>query len=417
MKDLLKEVILEQKETATELYVDRHFPEKLRQCKEIIIISGIRRCGKSVLLQQIRSANKEHDYYINFDDERLIHFKAENFRILHEVFIEQFGEQHTFYFDEIQNIPEWERFVRRLYDAGNKVYLTGSNASLLSRELGTRLTGRHIPFELYPFSFNEYLSFRGVKYHPDDALTTKGRALLSKNFNQYLTEGGFPQFLKNADTDYLKTLYENILYRDVMVRNNLSNEREIIELVTFLASNTAKLSSNNSLTAATGIKSPTTIKNYISYLANTYLLFQINKFDYSLKKQIQNPKKTYFIDNALASRLAFGFSDNTGRYLENLVFIELKRRKKTVYYHSDKHECDFLIRQSNTITEAIQVLHDISDPNTLSREMNGLEEAMEQYKLSSGLIITSGDDKTIQRDKKSIRVIPAWKWLLDPDTV
>lgn len=413
MKDLLKEVILEQRDTSSESFVDRHFPERLCQCKEIIIISGIRRCGKSVLLQQIRKANKEQDYYINFDDERLTHFKSENFRVLHEVFIELFGEQHIFYFDEIQNIPEWERFVRRLYDSGNKIFLTGSNASLLSRELGTRLTGRHIPFELYPFSFSEYLSFRGVKYRPNDALTTKGRALLSKNYHQYLIEGGFPQFLRNLDTDYLKTLYENILYRDVMVRNNLSNEREIIELVTFLAGNTAKLSSNNSLTAATGIKSPTTIKNYISFLANTYLLFQINKFDYSLKKQIQNPKKTYFIDNALVSRLAFGFSDNTGRYLENLVFIELKRRNKSVYYHSDKHECDFLIRQGNTITEAIQVSHDISDTKTLSREIAGLTEAMEQHELSSGLIITSGTDERIVKDKKTIQIIPAWKWLLE----
>lgn len=415
MKDLLKEVILEQKVISPEPFVDRHFPENLIKCKEIIIISGIRRCGKSVLLQQIRNTNIERDYYINFDDERLIHFKTENFRILHEVFIELFGEQSTFYFDEIQNIPEWERFVRRLYDAGNKIYLTGSNASLLSKELGTRLTGRNIPYELYPFSFSEYLSFRGMKHQPNDALTTKGRALLSKNFQQYLTEGGFPQFLHNSDNDYLKALYENILYRDVMVRNNLSNEREIIKLVTFLASNTAKLSSNNSLTVATGIKSPTTIKNYISYLADTYLLFQVNKFDYSLKKQIQNPKKTYFIDNALTSRLGFNFSGNTGRYLENLVFIELKRRKKTVFYHSDKHECDFVVRDGNTISEAIQVSYDISDTATYAREMAGLSEAMNLNKLSSGLVITANEDKTIVEDNKTIRIVPAWKWLLEKE--
>jgi hypothetical protein len=323
-----------------------------------------------------------------------------------------YGEQHTFYFDEIQNIPEWERFVRRLYDSGEKVYLTGSNATLLSRELGTRLTGRHIPFQLYPFSFEEYLRFSGFKFQKNDVYKTKSRAILSRYFEEYLFNGGFPQYLKNKNTDYLRSLFENILYRDVMVRNKLTNEKELLELVYFLASNASKLSSNNSLTSSTGIKSSTTVKNYIEFLSNTYMLYQISKFDYSVKKQIQNPKKTYFIDNALASKLGFSFSNNKGRFLENLVFIELLRRKEEVFYHSVKHECDFLIRDGLNITGAIQVCHNFSNAETKSREMQGLLEAMQIHNLTSGLILTNDQEETIVAEDKTIMVKMVWKWLL-----
>lgn len=412
MKELLKEVLVEQHEYSNLDFIKRAFPQELIQCQEIIVISGIRRCGKSTLLHQLRNENNEKDYYINFDDERLLQFTANDFRVLHELFIEMYGEQHTFYFDEIQNIPEWERFVRRLYDSGKKVYLTGSNATLLSRELGTRLTGRHIPFQLYPFSFEEYLRFSGFKFQENDVYKTKSRAILSRYFEEYLFNGGFPQYLKNKNPDYLRSLFENILYRDVMVRNKLTNEKELLELVYFLASNASKLSSNNSLTGSTGIKSSTTVKNYIEFLSNTYMLFQISKFDYSVKKQIQNPKKTYFIDNALASKLGFSFSTNKGRFLENLVFIELLRRKEEVFYHSVKHECDFLIRDGANISGAIQVCHNFSNAETKSREMQGLLEAMQIHNLSSGLILTNDHEETIVAEGKTIMVKMAWKWLL-----
>ena len=415
MKELLKEVLLEQHEYSNSDFINRAFPKDLIQCQEIIVISGIRRCGKSTLLHQLRNENNEKDYYINFDDERLLQFTANDFRILHELFIEMYGEQHTFYFDEIQNIPEWERFVRRLYDSGKKVYLTGSNATLLSRELGTRLTGRYIPFQLYPFSFEEYLRFFGFEFQKNDVYKTNFRATLSRYFEEYLFNGGFPQYLKNKNPDYLRSLFENILYRDVMVRNKLTNEKEILELVYFLASNASKLSSNNSLTSSTGIKSPTTVKNYIEFLSNTYMLFQISKFDYSVKKQIQNPKKTYFIDNALASKLGFSFSANKGRYLENLVFIELLRRKEEVFYHSVKHECDFLIRDGANISGAIQVCHNFSNAETKSREMQGLLEAMQIHNLSSGLIITNDYEETFKAEGKTIKVKIAWKWLLEKE--
>ncbi|MBN2730094.1 MAG: ATP-binding protein [Bacteroidales bacterium] len=413
MKELLKEVLTEQHAYTDESYIKRSFPDTLIQCQEIIVISGIRRCGKSTLLRQLRNDNNESDYYINFDDERLLQFKADDFRVLHELFIEMFGEQHTFYFDEIQNIPEWERFVRRLFDSGNKVFLTGSNATMLSRELGTRLTGRHLSYELFPFSFREYLSFSGHEFHYDDVYKTKARATLSKYFEEYLYNGGFPQYLKNKNPDYLRSLFENILYRDVMVRNKLTNERELLELVYFLASNAAKLSSYNSLTGATGIKSPTTVKNYIEYISNTYMLYQLNRFDYSVKKQIQNPKKTYFVDNALASKLGFSFSSNKGRFLENLVFVELRRRKAEMYYHSGKHECDFLIRDGANIINAVQVCHNFNHAETQAREIKGVQEAMDMYNLSSGLILTHDHEESLQLKGKTVEVKMVWKWLLE----
>lgn len=411
MKQLLKQIIVDQQEINHDKWVNRKIPQFLIDCNEVLVISGIRRCGKSVLLNQIRNKQIEKDYYFNFDDDRLSKFTVDNFQHLYEVFIELFGEQKTFYFDEIQNIEGWELFVRRLYDKKCKVFVTGSNAKMLSKELGTHLTGRYCSYELYPFSFSEYLNFFEVKYYPKDFYSTAGVAKLTKYFNQYLFDGGFPQYLKDKNKLYLKSLYESILYKDVMVRNNLTNEKEILELIYFLASNVAKLSSYSSLTRLIGLKHSATIKNYIKYIENTFLIFQISKYDHSLKKQIANPKKTYFIDNAIAHKLGFNTSDNYGRFLENLVFIELKRRNCEVFYHTDKTECDFLIRNKNKITQAIQVCYSFNN-ETKSREIKGLTNALNIYNLDTGLIISTDKEEELNIDGKIIIVTPAWKWLL-----
>jgi predicted AAA+ superfamily ATPase len=196
---------------------------------------------------------------------------VEHFQLLHETFIELFGVQRTFYFDEIQNIPGWERFVRRLHDEGYKVFITGSNATMLSRELGTHLTGRYVQTELFPFSFNEFLAFKQHHWSESDLYTTDGRATLIGYFNEYFQTGGFPLYLKEGNADYLKSLYESILYRDVLVRNKLVNEKELLELVNYLASNVSKLTSFNGLTKIAGVKNATTIRNYLSFLQDTIL--------------------------------------------------------------------------------------------------------------------------------------------------
>ena len=409
-------IILDQREYYQNFqFIPRLDDLKISQGKEITIISGIRRCGKSTLLQEIRTKNKESDYFLNFDDERLIQFTVEDFQLLYEVFIELFGEQSTFYFDEIQNVKNWERFVRRLYDTGKKVYLTGSNASMLSRELGTHLTGRYIQYELFPFSFKEFLKLNQVNYTPEDFFKTTGKSNLKKWFNQYFKAGGFPEYLQNRNRDYLKSLYESILYRDVLVRNKLTNEKEILELMYYLSSNISRLASYNSLKNIIGVKNATTVKRYLEYLQNTYLLFLVNKFDYSLKKQLLNPKKVYLIDNALANEIGFHTSEDNGYLLENLVFIELRRRGKQVYYFKNNFECDFLIREKNKITAAIQVSWSLENSKTKEHEIAGLKKAMEAFGLDEGLILTESESEILKWDKRNIRVLPVWQWLLQEE--
>ncbi len=413
MKELLKRIIFDQQEWSLKNTVKRKIDERLITAPEILVITGIRRCGKSVLLQQIRENQKEKDYYMNFDDERLIQFKVDDFQTLYETFIELFGEQKTFYFDEIQNIAGWERFVRRLYDAGNKVFVTGSNANMLSKELGTHLTGRYLEIELYPFSFREYLQMKGASSTPKDIYSTVGRSNLLRHFNEYLSTGGFPRYIESGNDRYLSTLYENIIYKDVITRNKLNNEKELLELVYYLASNATKRFSYNSLANAIGIKHAETVKNYISHIENTFLLGQLMKFDYSLKVQMSNPKKIYFVDNAIIKKIGFNATDNNGQMLENLVYIELKRREYDIYYHSDKVECDFIVREGTHITAAYQVTHSLTNENTKEREINGLLSALKAYDLPEGTILTQEEESIWEIEDKKIKVIPIWKWLLE----
>lgn len=411
MKSILKQIIYDQQKPETDKTILRHIPQHLIECNEVLIVSGVRRCGKSVLLQQIRERQPEKDYFLNFDDDRLARFAVDHFQELYEVFIEMFGKQKTFYFDEIQNIRGWELFVRRLYDNGCKVFITGSNANMLSRELGTHLTGRYCQYELFPFSFSEYLAIFDTDVSQRDFFSTTGISKLNRNFYNYLIEGGFPQFVVSKNDDYLKSLYESIIYKDVLVRNKLTNEKEMLELVYYMASNISRLSSYSSLARSVGLKHAATIKNYIEFLENTYLLFQIPKFDFSVKKQMANAKKTYFIDNALIRKIGFGYSDNWGRLFENLIFLELKRRGYEVFYYAGKSECDFIIRKDNRILQAIQVCYLLNEENE-KREMKGLFDAMEYTKLDEGILIIVNDERKIKQERNKINIQPAWKWLL-----
>lgn len=411
-KSVLQAVLSDQRALKqNETYVQRQDVSVVED-DNVLVISGIRRCGKSTLLQAIRENNEEQDYYINFDDERLVHFTVDDFQQLLELFGERFGKQHTFYFDEIQNIKGWERFVRRLYDYGNKVYITGSNASMLSKELGTHLTGRYQQVELYPFSFLEYLEFNQIEVSALDHFNTDDKALLKSAFNGYFEHGGFPAYVKTKNPDYLKSLYESILYRDVMVRNGITQEQELLELMFFVTSNTSKLISYNSLAKVIGVKNATTVKQYLGFLQEAYMLSLVPKYDASIKKQLHNPKKVYGIDLGLIRQLSFQHTENQGRLLENLVFLQLKRQAKTVYYHHKKHECDFVIKEKDKITQAIQVCWTMHDPKTKQREIHGLLEAMTAYNLKEGLILTEDEHDSFKLDAHTIHVLPVWLWLL-----
>ena len=357
----------------------------------------------------------EQDFYFNFDDDRLVQFTVNDFAKLQECFFELFGEQHTYYFDEIQNIEGWETFVRRLHNGGNKVFITGSNARMLSKELGTHLTGRYIMVEIFPFSFTEYLSITNNTYTSRDLITTLGRSRMLTLFKDYLIVGGFPSYIQHRSVRYLSSLYQSIIYRDIITRNKISNEKEIQELVYYLASNPAKRFTYSSVGKIIGIRHPETIKNYLNYIEQTFLIFQVMKYDPSLKIQMANSKKVYFIDNAIVSRIGFRATENTGQFLENLVYIELRRRQQEVFYHFGDKECDFVVREGFQVTQAYQVSVSLSRAETREREMAGLLDAMNAYSLDEGFILTMEEKETILTDtQKTIHIIPVWEWMLNP---
>lgn len=395
----------------------QHFDEWLAH-PEMVILMGVRRCGKSTLLQMLREKAPERDFYINFEDDRLSRFTSDDFQTLLDVWVTLYGSQSIFYFDEIQNIEGWEHFVRRLYDQGYKIFITGSNARLFSQELGTKLTGRTIGIEVFPLSFKE----RCEGSHPQwvshlDRLDTKSQQILSHQFHQYVETGGFPSYVFHGQLAYLQSLFEGLLYRDVMVRYRLTHASEIRSLVVWLASHCGKTMTFSALKKNIGVGSLTTVRDYCTYLELTYLCFFVNRYAYSLKAQQLAPKKVYWIDHALARTIGFRFSEDRGRLLENIVFLELKRRGYQIYYHQREHECDFVITQGLTVTQAIQVSVHLDDPDTRQREIEGLHEAMIDHNLECGLILTEhGEENLILKGEQektlSVKVMPVWHWLL-----
>ena len=412
-KEALRQIVIQQKSgiSVGETVKREILDDILRWLKDnrVIILTGIRRSGKSTILRQVME-NISGYCYVNFEDERFIDFKASDFEQLNEVLIESYDNPKTYFFDEIQNIGQFETFVRRLQDQGKKVVITGSNASLLSKELGTRLTGRYKSFEIFPFSFAEYLAFKKVIYDKEWFYATEKKVKIIKLFEEYFLNGGFPEYLKNKDKDYIRTIFENILYRDIIARYSIRRQKVIKELVNILATNISSLFTYNSLKKSLGLANSITVKEYISYLGNSYLFFELQKFDFSIKRQLNSPKKIYLIDPAF-NQLGMSFSMNRGRILENIVFIELKRKGREVYYYSNKNECDFLIKEGTKISEAIQVCFILNEDNR-ERELNGLLEAMDKFKLKYAAILTHEQEDEIKVKNKRIKILPVWKWLM-----
>jgi len=362
-----------------------------------LILSGIRRCGKSTLLLQLMKKVKGF-YYFNFEDSRATNFEVQDFEKLDKIFHEDYKEQIYYFFDEIQNIPKWEIFVRRLVDMKKQVVITGSNASLLSKELGTKLTGRHLNYELFPFSFFEFLKIS--KEEPS-----------LESFKKYLIEGGFAEYLKLKRPDILQELLKDILARDISARYKIRNEKALKELAVYLLTNIGKQFTYNSLKKNFKLGSINSVISFISYFEDTYMIFTISRFDYSMKKMLVNPKKVYAVDNGFIIKNSTSFFDDIGRLLENLVFVSLRRNHKEIFYFQENNECDFLVKDGAKINQAIQVCYELNSDNK-ERETNGLLEAMNKFKLKEGLILTyNQEDKFTVKDKE-IKAIPIWKWLL-----
>ncbi len=376
----------------------------------ILIFTGLRRSGKSTLMQQLIQSNPKSSY-VNFEDERFLEFQAQDFEQLHEVILEQYGEIEFYFFDEIQNIDRFETFIRRLHDQRKKIIITGSNASLLSSEFGTRLTGRYKSFEVFPFSFSEFLRFHHITPTKEWLHLAEKRVILLRHFNTYLTRGGMPEYLQNNDDEYIRTVYENILYRDIIARYHIKKQKILKELVNLLATQISCQITYNSLKESLGLSNAITVKEYISYLQNSYLFFEVQQFEYSLKKQLNAPKKIYVVDPVFHRICGMTASPNKGHLLENIVFLELKRKKQNIYYFEQKHQCDFILKKDAAVHQVIQVCYHLDEGNK-RRELQGLQEAMDTFRLQQGLLLTYEQEDVIKSDGKTIQVIPVWKWLL-----
>jgi hypothetical protein len=414
-KDTLRQIAYRQKSlfTAESETVGRELLMRIipwMTDRRIVVLTGIRRCGKSTLLKQLSRKQKNWCYF-NFEDERLLDFRAQDFELLREVLLEVYGSEEYCFFDKIQNVEKFEIFLRRIQDEGKKVVITGSNASLLSHELGTRLTGRYMAFELYPFSFREFLDFKRIKTEPNEIFFTEKRVELIEALTSYAIKGGFPEYLKNEDTEYIQILYENIIYRDIIARYSLKRERLLKELVGLLARQISSRFTYNALKKNLGLSNSITVKEYIGYLSNSYLFFELPKFSFSLKQQLSAPKKIYLIDPVILEVCGSVFSPNKGRILENIIFNELQRQGKEVAYFAGKNECDFVIREKNKVKQLIQVCYSL-DNETHDRELAGLEEAMNFCHSASRIIITWEQSLEIHSASGVIPVIPAWRWLM-----
>lgn len=398
LKETLRNIIKSQREELS-LYEEGIGREKIRQIDLdvpfAIVISGVRRCGKSTLMRQMMKKVKNF-YYTNFDDPRLINFEVNDFQRLNDVFFEEYGNSWYYFFDEIQNVQKWELFVRMLLDKKRHVVITGSNASLLSRELGTRLTGRHLRYELFPFSFKEFLGLMNKKPSIN-------------SFQTYFFKGGFPEYLKIGRAEILQELFNDILIRDIAARYKIKNIKILKEMALYLITNIGKEFSYNSLKKIFSLGSVHSIISYISYFEDSYLLFTTPKFDYSLRKQLVNPKKVYSIDNGLAHVNSASFSEDKGRMLENMVFLNLRRGYRDIFYFREKGECDFVVKEGEKIKYAIQVCYELDEENK-NREISGLIEAMKKFNLKEGFILTYNQEDKIEMGSRKIFVKPVWIW-------
>ena len=397
-QEIIKQVIISQRD-----FLDKSEPGTKRE-KNIklepsfaITITGVRRCGKSTFLNQLLKKQKK-GYYLNLEDPRLDGFELSDFNKVEAIMKELYGEGGVYFFDEIQNVDKWEKFIRYLIDKKEKIIITGSNASLLSREFGAKLTGRHLQIEMFPFSYREFLAIKKEKPSV-------------KSFEKYFCSGGFPEYIKNKNPMILHELLSDIVMKDVAVRFGIKNTAVLNKIVIYLISNVGTEFSYNSIKNMFAIKSVQSVIDYVFYLENVYLIFTLPRFSYSYKQQQVNPKKAYSIDNGFSYVNSSSFSKDRGRMLENIVFLGLRQRFKNIFYFQEKNECDFVIKEKDKITQAVQVCFYLNE-ETKKREIEGLLIALKKFSLKEGLILTYDQEDEFLIEDKKIKVLPVWKWLI-----
>ena len=396
------------------------FPEILSylDTEEILLLTGARRTGKSTLVYQIieylmtHGVPKEDILYINLDEPLLISM-ADDPTLLSgivEEYLASHGNPERLYLciDEVQNYPYWANAIKTLYDTkrGIKCILTGSTSSTLQKDISTRLFGRYFSCTIHPLSFPEFFQFRGNSTLP--------LIEMRQHFSSYLKYGGYPRVVLEENCDLklqiLKNYYETISLKDIILPNQLRNNSDVVNLLYYLISNVGNLHTYNRIAESLHIAADT-VREYISYAEDACLLYTLMKFDYSIKKQIANPKKIYALDTGLVNAVSFAFSENRGKLLENLVFLALKRNYAEVFYHKERFECDFVVKEGLSIIKAFQVTQSLKNPETKKREVRGLTEAMDTYGLGEGVIVTENESDTLSIDGRNIHVMPASDWL------
>lgn len=432
-KELLKEIIVYYQNTIPANLVKRDIQLPL-DGKKIISLTGIRRSGKTYLLFDTINRLKQNNIapeeiiYINFEDER-INFKQEELDLILQVCYELYPDTKPndfwFFFDEIQNIREWEKFMRRIYDTVTKnIFITGSNSFFLSTDIATSLRGRTLTYEVFPYNFNEYLKHLDVNtnyYLPAQ------KAVIINHFNNYLKNGGFPETTGNEwnkNLDILRNYFYVMLYKDLIERYGISSTAVLKYFIEKLVVNISKPFSINKIYNELRSQGFRLDKNLLYelliYIENIYLAFRISKFDYSLVKRSASEKKVYFIDNGMVNSLSLVFSSDYGKLLENAVFLYLRSRygdlfsDKIFFYKSSKNkECDFVLSDGKKIVAAIQVSYTLHDQETFKREIAGLENAVKKFNLKKGIIITAEQELEVKNTGFPVEVIPAYKFFLD----
>ena len=423
-KEIFKRLILDFQEKDLSHVVQRDIDIPLYLDKPISLV-GVRRSGKTfVLFSLIRKLEEEVDkkniLYINFEDDRLYPLVLSDLNLLMETYYELFPQKKKekvyLFFDEVQNIQGWEIFVRRVLDTENcRIFITGSSAKLLSKEIATSMRGRSLLYEIFPLSFKEFLRFKDIDARN---YSSRGLAEIKNAFNEYLARGGFPEVV-NYDSDiYIRTLQEYldlIMYKDIIDRYKITNGPLLKTLMKFCFVNISKLVSSNKLYndfKSQGLRlSKNTIYEYLSHLEDAYGAFTIPIYSKSVSEEMRNPRKIYSVDIGFKRVMDFASRKDIGYFYENIVFLELRRHIKEIFYFKKKQEVDFFFEKEGK-PHLINVSYNITEPATRKREITGLLEAMNYFSIDNGLIITAELEEEITADEKNIRIIPLWKWLL-----
>lgn len=423
---MLKNTVSKQKQDKERLlslpYIERTKEKDTRKwlySDLIKVILGPRRAGKSVFALMLLSG---HSFaYFNFDDESL---QGEKKIDLDELITElkvAYGDTKYILFDEIQNLPNWELFVNRLHRAGYNLILTGSNASLLSKELATHLTGRHIPIEILPFNFMEVLKAKQYEITADKLSLPDEKAKLLEYVTQYMTNGGYPEVVtKSVDPHwYLDVLFDAVLFKDVVKRHKVRFSEQIDNLGSYLINNVSGQYGAKKLANVLGFKSQVTLKNYLDYLTEAYLIFPLSRHSTKAGVRLRSSKKTYVVDNGIVTAKAVQHSPNTGKLMENLVFTELVKRgnrpgRELFYYKTrNDREIDFVLKAGYQLAELIQVCYDLTDSNVEQREVKALVEAGKELNVSTLTVLTWNEKRAVQKDNMAIQFKPLLDWLID----